>query len=190
MNTESKVLEFNKAFGLLVNTVPTLVDEKNANIGKKLMQEELDEYKEALENGDLVEVADAIADMQYILDGLKIKHGIAGSCFRELFDEVHKSNMSKLVDGKPVYREDGKVMKGKDYFKPDISSILAKHVETKVSSISGKEKLTPIRNAALPLIRYLAENENPHATVVVTCTSFELLHASCAEHKIYEYLVD
>ena len=188
MNTESKVKEFNQAFGLMINESPTLVSEDQSKLGCRLMQEELDEYKDALEEGDLVEVADAIVDMQYILDGLKVKHGISGACFRELFDEVHKSNMSKLEDGKPVYREDGKVMKGKDYFKPDISSIIVKHREYKMSGVTGKESLSAVRKAALPLIEYLAEHEHPHSTVMVTCTSFELLHSYCGEGKIYDYI--
>lgn len=128
MNTVKKVKEFNEAFNLEINNKPSFVGCANSEIGVKLMQEELDEYEEAIKDNDLVEIADAIVDMQYILDGLKLKHGITGECFNEIFNEVHSSNMSKLVDGKPTYREDGKVLKGKDYFKPNLQPILDKYI--------------------------------------------------------------
>ncbi|MFC5046486.1 nucleoside triphosphate pyrophosphohydrolase family protein [Aquimarina hainanensis] len=91
-----------------------------------LMREENEEYLEAAEDGDLVEVADALGDMLYILCGTIIEHGLQHK-IEEVFDEIQRSNMSKLgEDGEPIYREDGKVLKGPNYFKPDIKAILDK----------------------------------------------------------------
>ncbi|GAB5557475.1 MAG: nucleoside triphosphate pyrophosphohydrolase family protein [Schleiferiaceae bacterium] len=93
----------------------------------KLMREENEEYLEAAENGDLVEIADALGDMMYILSGTILKHGLQ-DVIEEIFEEIQRSNMSKLgADGKPIYREDGKVLKGPNYFKPNIAGILKKH---------------------------------------------------------------
>lgn len=89
-----------------------------------LMKEENEEYLEAVQNNDLIEIADALGDMLYILCGTIIEHGLQHK-IEEVFDEIQRSNMSKLgEDGEPVYREDGKVMKGPNYFKPDFSKIL------------------------------------------------------------------
>ena len=94
------------------------------NLRFKLMAEENQEYFEAAKNNDIVEVADALGDMLYILCGTIIEHGMQDK-IEEIFDEIQKSNMSKLgQDGKPIYRNDGKVMKGPNYFKPNISEIL------------------------------------------------------------------
>lgn len=87
------------------------------------MTEELSEYIEACGQGDLVEIADAIVDMQYILSGIIIAHGLENQ-FESLFKEVHESNMSKLENGKVLRREDGKVLKGKNYFPPDLKKLL------------------------------------------------------------------
>lgn len=108
-------------------------EEPKANLGKEknrlrfnLMKEENEEYFEAAENNDLIEVADALGDMLYILCGTIIEHGMQYK-IDEVFEEIQRSNMSKLgEDGKPIYREDGKVMKGPNYFRPDIKSILEK----------------------------------------------------------------
>ena len=90
----------------------------------KLMREENEEYLEAANNGDLVEVADALGDMLYILCGTIIEHGLQHK-IEAVFDEIQRSNMSKLGDdGEPIYREDGKVLKGPNYFKPNIETIL------------------------------------------------------------------
>jgi predicted HAD superfamily Cof-like phosphohydrolase len=121
------VEKFHKAFGLGVNNEPT------ANLGKaknllrfNLMDEENKEYMEAAENNDLVEVADALGDMLYILCGTILEHGMQYK-IEEVFEEIQRSNMSKLGgDGKPIYREDGKVLKGPNYFKPNIEDILNK----------------------------------------------------------------
>lgn len=89
-----------------------------------LMKEENEEYLEAVQNNDLIEIADALGDMMYILCGTIIEHGLQHK-IEEVFDEIQRSNMSKLgEDGKPIYREDGKVMKGPNYFKPNFSEIL------------------------------------------------------------------
>ena len=89
------------------------------------MAEENQEYFEAANNNDLVEVADALGDMLYILCGTIIEHGMQDK-IEEVFDEIQRSNMSKLGnDGNPIYREDGKVMKGPNYFKPNISKIIS-----------------------------------------------------------------
>ena len=119
------VHDFHTAFKLGIKNKPT------ANIGKdrnllrfNLMKEENEEYLEAAENNDLVEVADALGDMLYILCGTIIEHGMQEKIV-EVFNEIQRSNMSKLgEDGKPIYREDGKVLKGPNYFKPNIASIL------------------------------------------------------------------
>lgn len=93
----------------------------------KLMREENEEYLEAAENNDLVEIADALGDMLYILCGTILSHGMQ-DVIEEVFDEIQRSNMSKLgEDGQPIYREDGKVMKGPNYFKPNLKSILEKY---------------------------------------------------------------
>ena len=90
------------------------------------MKEENEEYLDAAQNNDLVEVADALGDMLYILCGTIISHGMQYK-ITEIFNEIQRSNMSKLgKDGKPIYREDGKVLKGPNYIKPDIKSILYK----------------------------------------------------------------
>lgn len=90
----------------------------------KLMREENEEYLEAAQNGDLVEIADALGDMLYILCGTILSHGLQ-SKITEVFEEIQRSNMSKLdKNGEPIYREDGKVLKSDQYFKPNIASIL------------------------------------------------------------------
>ncbi|HET8837619.1 MAG TPA: nucleoside triphosphate pyrophosphohydrolase family protein [Flavobacteriaceae bacterium] len=119
------VTEFHEAFGLGKNETPM------ADLGKAknklrfdLMKEENEEYLEAANNNDLVEVADALGDMLYILCGTIIEHGMQHK-IEKVFAEIQRSNMSKLdEDGKPIYREDGKVLKGPDYFKPDIEGVL------------------------------------------------------------------
>ena len=121
------VKDFHLAFGLGVRTTPkaNLGNDKNL-LRYKLMREENEEYLEAAQDGDLVEVADALGDMLYILCGTLLEHGMQDK-IDEVFQEIQRSNMSKLgADGKPIYREDGKVMKGPNYFKPDIESILKK----------------------------------------------------------------
>ena len=124
-NKIAAVSEFHKAFGLGMKETPTanLGIEKNL-LRYELMREENEEYLEAANNDDLVEVADALGDMLYILCGTIIEHGMQHK-IEEVFNEIQRSNMSKLgADGKPIYREDGKVLKGPNYFKPNIQNIL------------------------------------------------------------------
>lgn len=121
------VREFHAAFGLGIK------EEPQANLGKdkiklrfELMKEENEEYLIAANNDDLVEVADALGDMLYILCGTILEHGMQHK-IEEVFGEIQKSNMSKLgADGKPVYRQDGKVLKGPDYFPPRLEKFFTK----------------------------------------------------------------
>ena len=121
------VTEFHNAFGLSVELkpkadLPSAITELRYN----LMKEENEEYLEAVKSNDLIEIGDALGDMLYILCGTIISHGFQDK-IEALFDEIQRSNMSKLGDdGKPIYREDGKVLKGPNYFKPDIEKILKK----------------------------------------------------------------
>jgi len=121
------VEQFHRSFGLGVSEQPKadLGPAKNL-LRFNLMDEENKEYYEAAQNDDLVEVADALGDMLYILCGTILEHGMQ-HIIEEVFEEIQRSNMSKLgKDGRPIYREDGKVMKGPSYFKPDIKGILDK----------------------------------------------------------------
>src|SRR5690554_5430753 len=124
-NKIDAVSEFHKAFGLGKNESPTADLGLRKNLLRyKLMREENEEYLEAANNNDLVEVADALGDMLYILCGTIIEHGLQHK-IEEVFEEIQRSNMSKLdKNGEPIYREDGKVLKGPNYFKPNISEIL------------------------------------------------------------------
>ena len=119
------VHEFHSAFGLGINTNPTGDLGENKNLLRfNLMKEENEEYLEAVQNNDIVEIADALGDMLYILCGTIIEHGLQHK-IEAVFDEIQRSNMSKLgEDGKPIYREDGKVLKGPNYFKPNFEEIL------------------------------------------------------------------
>lgn len=116
---------FHNAFGLGVSeTMKADIGEKKNTLRFNLMDEENNEYFEAAQNNDLVEVADALGDMLYILCGTILEHGMQYK-IEEVFEEIQRSNMSKLdADGKPIYREDGKVLKGPNYFKPNIKEIL------------------------------------------------------------------
>ena len=125
INKLKAVKEFHQAFGLGVKENPTAkLTEKKLKLRFDLMAEENEEYLEAAQNNDLVEVADALGDMLYILCGTILEHGMQYK-IEKVFNEIQNSNMSKLgADGKPIYREDGKVMKGPNYFKPNILKIL------------------------------------------------------------------
>jgi predicted HAD superfamily Cof-like phosphohydrolase len=126
-NNLNAVALFHKTFGMGVSKI------LKANLGAdtnklrfNLMDEENKEYLEAAENDDLVEVADALGDMLYILCGTILEHGMQYK-IEEVFNEIQRSNMSKLgANGKPIYREDGKVLKGPNYFPPNIKEILEK----------------------------------------------------------------
>ena len=119
------VKEFHTAFEIGYSEIPKsdLGESKNV-LRFNLMKEENEEYLEAVQNNDLIEIADALGDMLYILCGTIIEHGLQHK-IEAVFDEIQRSNMSKLDhNGKPIYREDGKVMKGPNYFKPDFSKII------------------------------------------------------------------
>lgn len=127
------VYEFHDVFGIGNNEEPEHnIGEEGYLLRHRLMKEENEEYLEACKNGDLVEIADALGDMMYILYGTICKHGLQHR-IADIFDEIHRSNMSKLgADGKPIYREDGKVMKGENYFKPNIAKYLQEQTEEEV----------------------------------------------------------
>jgi predicted HAD superfamily Cof-like phosphohydrolase len=124
------VEKFHDTFGITNKYQPEArVGEDTIALRHRLMAEENEEYLEAALAGDAVEVADALGDMMYILCGTILSHGMQ-HIIEEIFEEIQASNMSKLgADGKPIYREDGKVMKGPSYFKPNIGAILGKHLK-------------------------------------------------------------
>jgi predicted HAD superfamily Cof-like phosphohydrolase len=121
----SAVETFHTAFKIGNNYTPTTeLSEADIDLRHRLMAEENEEYLEAAKEGNLVEVADALGDMLYILCGTILKHGLQHK-IEEVFLEIQRSNMSKLdADGQPIYREDGKVMKSDQYFKPNIEDVL------------------------------------------------------------------
>ena len=122
MTNFEKVGLFMKIFSQEVKKKPSLSTEKINKLRVSLINEELEEFKEAIKNNDLKEVADALTDILYVTYGAGHAFGID---LDKCFDEVQNSNMSKLgQDGKPIYNNDGKVMKGPNYFKPDLSKFL------------------------------------------------------------------
>jgi len=124
MTNFEKVGLFMSTFGQEVKKKSELSSEKINSLRLSLIQEELDELNKAIKENDVLEVADALTDILYVTYGAGHAFGIN---LDKCFDEVQKSNMSKLdKDGKPIYNEHGKVMKGPDYFKPDLSKFLVK----------------------------------------------------------------
>tara|TARA_A100001035_G_scaffold156798_1_gene123766 strand:- start:132 stop:503 length:372 start_codon:yes stop_codon:yes gene_type:complete len=122
MTNFQKVKIFMETFGQEVKTQPSFSSEKINNLRYNLIKEELDELKKAMDNKDLLEVADALTDILYVTYGAGIAFGIN---LDKCFDQVQKSNMSKLGnDGKPIYNKAGKVMKGPNYFRPDLSKFV------------------------------------------------------------------
>jgi len=119
------VRTFHHAFGIPNAQAPAgNIGDRDALLRYKLIREENEEYLDAALRGDLVEVADALGDVLYILCGTLLKHGLEHK-IDEVFREIQRSNMSKLdANGKPIYREDGKVLKSELYFRPDIANIL------------------------------------------------------------------
>lgn len=120
--TLEQVQIFHETYGLPVKESPDISDPKTNDLRINLLAEELDELKGALAEGDIVEALDALVDLQYVLDGAFLSFGLQ-DLKTPAFEEVQRSNMSKLgKDGKPVVREsDGKILKGPDYFKPDLT---------------------------------------------------------------------
>ena len=114
--------DFMEAFGQKVELEPTWPDFNTRELRLELIQEELDELAQAIDERDMVQIADALTDLLYVVYGAGHAFGID---LDECFQEVHSSNMSKLgPNGKPIHREDGKVMKGPGYFEPDLENIL------------------------------------------------------------------
>ena len=122
MSNFNKVKTFMETFGQEVKTKPSFSTDKINSLRYDLIKEELEEFKEAMENKDLLEVADALTDILYVTYGAGHAFGID---LDKCFEEVQSSNMSKLSeDGKPIYNEFGKVMKGPKYFKPDLTKFV------------------------------------------------------------------
>jgi predicted HAD superfamily Cof-like phosphohydrolase len=115
---------FHKTFGEKNGQFPCLISEEKFELRHKLMAEENDEYRDACKERDIVGIADALGDQLYILCGTILKHGMQ-NIIEDVFDEIQASNMSKLgEDGKPIFREDGKILKGPGYFKPNLNKFL------------------------------------------------------------------
>ena len=123
--TLEQVREFHETYGLPVKASPDISDPKTNDLRVNLLAEELEELKEALAAGDVVEVLDALTDLQYVLDGAYLSFGLH-DVKDAAFAEVQRSNMSKLgEDGKPIRREsDGKILKGPNFFEPDLSQFI------------------------------------------------------------------
>ena len=123
MSNFNKVVIFMKTFGQEVKSKPSFSTDKINKLRIDLIKEELDELKEAMDNNDLLEVADALTDILYVTYGAGHAFGIN---LDKCFDEVQNSNMSKLSEnGEPIYNESGKVMKGPNYFKPDLTKFVS-----------------------------------------------------------------
>lgn len=118
------VEEFHNKFGQENGESPRLISHSEYNLRHSLMREENDEYLDACAAKDLVEVADALGDQLYILCGTILKHGMQ-HVIEDVFDEIQASNMSKLgEDGKPMFRMDGKILKGPNFFRPDLTKFI------------------------------------------------------------------
>ncbi len=117
------LIKFNKTFGLPVAKKPTLLNSKEYNLKYNLLKEELDEYHQACANDDMLEISDALVDIAYVLYGMVVHHGLS-NVFDDMFQEVHNSNMSKLENGKVLRRTDGKILKGSEFFKPNLKQFL------------------------------------------------------------------
>ena len=124
----NSVKKFHDAFNIDVSVSPTVdLPLNKIKLRFKLMSEENKEYFEAAKNKDLIQIADALGDMLYILCGTILTHGMQDK-IEEVFNAIQDSNMSKLgEDGKPIYRKDGKVLKGPNYFKPNLKKIFREH---------------------------------------------------------------
>ena len=123
MSNFEKVKKFMKTFGQEIREKASFPDDKITSLRYELIQEELDELREAIDSKDIKEVADALTDILYVTYGAGHAFGIN---LDKCFEEVQNSNMSKLgTDGKPIYNDKGKVMKGPNYFKPDLNKFVA-----------------------------------------------------------------
>ena len=125
MDTINQVKEFHKLYEVPIRDTPGMPSMQRALLRVKLLNEELEELADAIATHDVVEILDALTDLQYILDGSYLEFGMQ-DLKQKAFDEVHKSNLSKLGDdGKPVKREDGKVIKGPNYRPPNLAQFLS-----------------------------------------------------------------
>lgn len=137
-NWYNDVKEFHLAFGQRVGTVPSIPEDINEReLRMSLLEEEYNEYGKAEEEADIVEIADALADIIYIACGTAVSYGIP---LDKVFEEVHRSNMAKLVDGKVIRRADGKVQKPEGWTAPDIRGVLDKH---HITQIVKNDTITP-----------------------------------------------
>lgn len=125
----NSVVEFQKAFGQLVSDKAELPDMDTRALRIRLLTEEFTEYRNAEKDNDFVEIADALADIIYIACGTAASYGIP---LNEIFEEVHRSNMAKLVDGKPLKRADGKIIKPEGWTPPDIEGVIKKQHEKNI----------------------------------------------------------
>lgn len=120
-----QMVEFHQTYGVGIRWSPGFPSPERCTLRVELIREEAQEFKDAVKARDIVEAADALADLLYVTYGAAVELGIP---IDEVFDEVHRSNMSKLdSDGKPILREDGKILKGPNFFLPKIQEILEKH---------------------------------------------------------------
>jgi predicted HAD superfamily Cof-like phosphohydrolase len=118
------VKQWCEATDIQMSDAPTNIPMERHRLRFNLMAEENVEYLEACTAGDVVEIADALGDMLYILMGTALEHGMQDH-LEKIFSEIHRSNMSKMgEDGKPIRREDGKILKGPNYFRPNIKQII------------------------------------------------------------------
>lgn len=123
----AQVQEFHETFRCFLQTTPQArIPEKEIAVRIALMQEELDEYRQAATEGNIVAIADALSDLLYVVFGTLVAHGLQDAA-EELFAEVHRSNMSKLdANGQPIYRADGKVLKSERFSEPVLLPIIEK----------------------------------------------------------------
>lgn len=121
-NPYAMVKKFHETYGQPVGDKPQFLSEDRMKLRRKLIDEEYQEFLDAVEEGDLVNAFKELADLIYVVEGTAVE---MGGDLAAVFREVHRSNMSKLDEnGKPIYREDGKVLKGPNYFEPDVKTVL------------------------------------------------------------------
>lgn len=137
MTNFDKVKQFHKIYNCNIGVSPGLPNQPERELRKSLLLEEYNEYLQGEENNDIVEIADALGDMLYIIYGTCVSYGIP---IDRVFQEIHSSNLSKLdKDGNPIIRDDGKVLKGPNYFRPNIASILRESGMLGIDSENRKE---------------------------------------------------
>jgi len=190
LNKQIKQLkEFHTAFNLPQRQVPTIMPSPEFFLRHKILMEEVEELREAYNEGDIVEVADAITDCLYVLFGAALQFGIADK-LEACFDEVHRSNMNKLGnDGKPIMREDGKVMKGENFKRPDLKRVLNEPVaaQQQPTAEGAEEFLLAQRNGNDDPITVAISKEGwIYKMVVKAMQEFATLHAQ----RIADKMVD